>query len=112
VQGISAAPKVDKDAPTTIASPAGQNGTNGWYTGAVTVTLIATDIDGPADIASTTCRIDGESSVSYTAPFTISTDGFHTIQFSRVDQAGNAETPKTMGWWSGNQVQLGSVNSS
>jgi hypothetical protein len=93
VQNISTAPKVDKDAPITAAFLSGQQGANGWYTGSVTVTLIATDIDGPADIAATSYRLDGGPVVAYTAPFTISSIGTHTIVFGSVDHALNAESP-------------------
>jgi hypothetical protein len=52
-QGLSTTAKVDNDAPATAAFLSGTQGSNGWYTGPVTVTLIATDIDGPSDIAAT-----------------------------------------------------------
>ena len=59
----------------------------------MTVTLIATDIDGPSDVAATSYRLDGGSVVSYTAPFTVAGNGTHTISFASVDRALNAETP-------------------
>ena len=80
-QGVPTTPKVDKDAPTTAAFLSGLQGNNSWYTGPVMVNLIATDIDGPSDIASTSYSVDGDASVAYSAPFTISSDGIHTIQF-------------------------------
>ena len=93
VQGITTAPKVDKDPPTTTAVLTGPGGTNGWYTGLVTVTLIATDIDGPTDIAATSYRLDNGPAISYTGPLTVSGAGTHTIVFGSVDRALNAETP-------------------
>jgi len=93
-KGVPTTPKVDKDAPTTAAFLSGSHGMNGWYTGPVTVTLIATDIDGPSDIASTSYNDDGGSTNAYTSPFTVSGDGVHTIQFGSVDLAGNVETPR------------------
>ncbi len=95
-QGVSTAPKIDKDAPTTAAFLSGPQGINGWYTGPVTVSFIATDIDGPSDIVSTSYNIDGGPTVKYTARFAISNDGIHTVQFFSVDQAGNSELPKTI----------------
>jgi len=92
-QGVSTAPKIDTDAPTTAAFFAGPQGTNGWYTGPVTATLVATDVDGSSDIASTTYGLDGRPLVEYQAPFTISEDGIHTLQFSSVDKSGNTESP-------------------
>ena len=70
VQGISTTPNVDKDAPITAAFPSGPHGTNGWYTGPVTVTVIATDIDGPSDVATTTYSVDGGPSGTFGVPFT------------------------------------------
>jgi uncharacterized repeat protein (TIGR01451 family) len=93
-QGVSTAPKIDKDAPITAAFLSGPQGTNGWYTAPVSVALIPTDIDGPSDIAATTFSLDGSSVVAYTAPFVVSGNGTHNIQFGSVDQAGNAETPR------------------
>ncbi len=93
-KGVTTAPNVDQDAPMTAAFLSGQQGTNGSYTGPVTVTLIATDIDGPSDIASTSYNIDGGSTNAYTTPFTVSVDGIHTIEFGSVDKAGNVETPR------------------
>lgn len=93
-QGVSTVPKVDTDAPTTAAFLFGPKGTNGWYTGPVTATLIATDIDGPSDVASTTYNIDGGPVLAYAGSFVISGDGIHSIQFGSTDQAGNAETPR------------------
>lgn len=90
---ISSAPKVDKDAPMTAAFFSGPQGTSGWYTGPVTVTLIATDIDGPSDVAGTHYQVDGGLTNNYTGPFIVPADGTHTIQFGSADQAGNVETP-------------------
>ena len=92
-QGVSTVPKIDKDAPTTAAFLAGPQGANGWYVGPVQVTLIATDIDGPADIVGTAYSVDGSSAIGYAGPFTVATDGIHTIRFGSIDRAGNAETP-------------------
>lgn len=60
----------------------------------MTATLIATDIDGPADVAATSYTLDSGSLTAYSAPFTISDDGIHTIEFGSVDSAGNTETPR------------------
>jgi len=93
-QGISTAPYVDTTAPMTASFLSGPQGTNGWYTGAVTVSLIATDIDGPSDVAASSYNIDGSGLINYASPFTVSGGGIHTIQFGSVDLAGNVETPR------------------
>lgn len=92
-QGVRTAPKIDKDPPMTAAFLSGTQGTNGWYTGPVTVSLIATDIDGPADIASTAFSLNGGSANFYTGPFVVSGDGNQAVEFGSVDQVGNAEAP-------------------
>ena len=92
-RNVPVTPKIDTDAPVTAAFLSGSQGANGWYTGPVTVTLIATDIDGPSDIAATSYRLDGGAVIPYTAPFTVSGRGTHTIVFGSVDHALNAESP-------------------
>jgi hypothetical protein len=47
-------------------------------------------------VASTSFSIDGGTAQTYTAPFTISADGTHTVSFSSTDVAGNAELSKTV----------------
>jgi hypothetical protein len=94
-QGVSTAPYIDTNTPMTAAFLSGQQGTNGWYTGPVNVMLIATDIDGPSDIAATSYKLDGGSTRTYTGPFPVSGNGTHTIVFGSVDQALNVEIPKS-----------------
>src|SRR2546423_552114 len=62
----------DMSAPVTTAAFAGPVGASGWYTGAVQVTLTATDDDGPADVAATLYTLDGGAPQPYTAPLTLS----------------------------------------
>src|SRR5262249_52394932 len=98
---LPTSPKIDRDSPTTAAFVSGQQGSNGWYTGPVTVTLVATDIDGPADVSQITYSAAGAEAISTTiAPggstsFTINTDGITTITFLSADNAGNTEPAKT-----------------
>ncbi|MGZ4308156.1 MAG: OmpL47-type beta-barrel domain-containing protein [Gaiellaceae bacterium] len=82
--------------PTTTASvsPTNPNGLNGWYVTAPTVTLTATAGDLP--VASTHYSIDGGPDQTYTGPFSISTDGSHTVSYYSVDTDGNAETPQSI----------------
>ena len=88
---------------TTITrSPAAPNGQNGWYTGAVGVTVAATDADGA--VAGTRCVLDPPNPPSAfsdlpSAACTISsvgTDGSHAIFAASVDAEGNVEAPLAM----------------
>jgi hypothetical protein len=79
---------------TTIAC----NGSpcSGWYGGAVTVSLAATDLGG-SGVAVTRYTTDGtdpsESSPAYSAPFTVSATT--PVKFRSWDNDGNVETTKT-----------------
>jgi hypothetical protein len=84
----------DTTPPVTTASVAGPAGNNGWYRGPVAVTLIATDPDSP--VAATYYSVDGGSTLTYNAPFAVSSDGVHQIAFSSVDPVGNQEQPKRL----------------
>jgi len=86
----------DITAPTTIATVLGPAGQNGWYTGPVTVTLSATDPDGPSDLLVTYYSLDGGMLQTYTAPFIISGDARHTLSFWSEDHAGNHEATQTL----------------
>jgi hypothetical protein len=84
----------DNAAPTTTAAVSGPAGSNGWYRGAVQVTLSASDPNGP--VAGTVYSLDGGATVPYSAPFTVSGDGIHTLSFFSTDTSGNQETPNTL----------------
>jgi hypothetical protein len=81
--------QVDSTAPSTTASlaPASPTGSNGWYLGAVPVTLAATDAG--SGVASTMYSVDGGATATYAGPFTVTGDGAHAVQFWSVDNAGN-----------------------
>ncbi len=81
----------DTSPPTTTPALAGPAGKDGWYTGPVQVTLTATGPDGAADVASTQYSVDGDTPQAYTAPFTVASDGVHTVSFWSTDRARNAE---------------------
>ena len=92
-QGVSTAPEIDRRPYDGCVSlgPARHRRLVEWPSDRHT---IATDIDGPSDIASITYTVDGGVLTTYTAPFAVSGDAIHTISFGSVDQSGNTETPR------------------
>jgi photosystem II stability/assembly factor-like uncharacterized protein len=71
------------------------NAPTSWVDHAVTVTLTATD--DSSGVATTEYKIDGASSwTTYTAPFTISADGDHTVLYRSIDNENNAESQVTI----------------
>ena len=83
---------------TTIAlSPSTPNGSNGWYTSSVGISITATDFDDA--VAQTRCALDatpapttfGELADAACALTSVGTDGPHAIHAASVDSAGNVE---------------------
>jgi hypothetical protein len=77
--------------PVTTANLSGPSGNNGWYLGAVTVTLVATA--GTSPVSATYYSLDSGPYQGYGAPFPVSGDGTHQLMFYSVDTAGDQETP-------------------
>jgi outer membrane protein assembly factor BamB len=89
----SPAVNVDLTNPATSAVVSGPSGNMEWYQGAVSVSLNASD--NLSGVANTFYRLDGGSAQTYNNPFSISSDGVHTLEFWSVDVAGNSETHQT-----------------
>ncbi|MGA7256920.1 MAG: protease pro-enzyme activation domain-containing protein [Terracidiphilus sp.] len=83
----------DTIAPITTASLSGTKSGSG-YTGAVTVTLKATD--NKSGVAATDYTVNGGSNTTYTGPFKVSYNGTVTVKFHSVDKAGNVESTKSI----------------
>ncbi|MBX5446187.1 kelch repeat-containing protein [Sphaerobacter sp.] len=75
--------------PVTTVDLDGPDGTNGWFTGPVTVTLSARDEQ--SEVQGIHYRIDGGEWQDYVAPVVIEDDGVHALEFFATDTAGNAE---------------------
>ena len=80
---------IDAGPPTTRVALTGTIGGDGWYRTAVTVALVATDLG--SGVAGIQVRTDGGPWTAYSVPFTVSTDGFHSIGYQATDAAGNVE---------------------
>ncbi|HCT77071.1 MAG TPA: PKD domain-containing protein, partial [Micromonosporaceae bacterium] len=85
---------VDTTAPVTAAAISGPI-TNGWYTGAATVTLTAADETGGSGVAGTEYQL-GAAWIPYTEPIVVTGDGIHAVRFRSTDNAGNVETTKSV----------------
>ena len=77
--------------PSTTATLSGPTGSTGAYDASVQVTLSATDPNGASYLAATYYTIDGGAKQTYSVPFTISSDGLHTITYWSVDTLGGIE---------------------
>jgi PQQ-like domain/Bacterial Ig-like domain len=84
---------IDLTKPLTSAIVSGTSN-NTWYRGPVSVTLNASD--NLSGVAGTFYKIDGGSAQTYTSPFSISSDGVHTVDFWSVDNAGNTEVTHSL----------------
>ena len=86
----------DTVAPSTSASLSGSKvGT--VYSSAVKVTLSASD--ATSGVSATYYQIDGGALQTYSAPFTISATGNHTVAYYSRDVAGNYESTKSVNFW-------------
>ncbi len=84
-------------APVTAAiiSPAAPNGSNGWYTENVTVTL--SGADNCSGVAETEFSTDGGLTWrKYAGSIVISSEGIATINYRSTDRAGNIEETRSL----------------
>ncbi len=84
---------IDSTPPVTTATNLQSSATTGWQTAGQTVTLSATDAQ--SGVSATYYRIDGGAQTTYSAPFTISTQGSHSVVYWSVDKGGNTEASHT-----------------
>jgi hypothetical protein len=85
---------LDTVSPVTTLSAEGR-GNSPWFRSDIEVTLVATD--DKTDVASTIYSLDdGATWNLYTAPFTLSGEGEHTVLYRSTDKAGNTEDVKTV----------------
>lgn len=88
-------PAKDEVAPVTVAevTPTEPNGEGGWYTGAVGMTLTATDDDSGVD--KTEYRINNGDWNVYMGAIPFYKNGSYTIEYRSTDKAGNIEVTKS-----------------
>ncbi|MEI7750045.1 MAG: hypothetical protein WCJ25_03500 [Candidatus Moraniibacteriota bacterium] len=85
--------RIDKTAPKTDVALSGKTGKTDWYTGAVSMTLSATD--NLSGVAKTVSSLDGSAFVEGDT-VTVSTDGAHTVRFHSEDVADNVEVDRSV----------------
>ncbi|CAN5792303.1 hypothetical protein BH24ACI3_BH24ACI3_03430 [soil metagenome] len=87
---------LETTSPETVAvtDPETPNGTNGWFTTDVNITLSASD--SCSGVASTEYSINGGEWQAYTGTFTVSSEGTNVIGYRSTDNAGNVEATKTL----------------
>lgn len=87
---------IDKITPVSIAStsPAASNGSNGWYTSDVTVSLNASD--DASGVAMTEYQVNNGAWITYTGSIPAFGDGIYTVNYRSTDLAGNTEQLKTV----------------
>lgn len=83
---------IDTVAPVTSGTLSGTM-IHGWYSSPVTFAATATD--DVSGVAAIYYSIDGGSTLTYSAPITISTNGEHYIEYWAVDNVGNEEVHHT-----------------
>jgi len=86
----------DTIAPETsdFLNPSAPNGSNGWYTTDVSVSLSASD--NRSGVAATEYSLDGTNWTPYTSSVLISDEGTTTVSYGSTDRAGNHETVKSV----------------
>lgn len=92
---INIEPK-DQIPPTTNIFLGGILGNNNWYTSDVQVSLSAQDNEGGMGVYKIEYSLDnGQTWLTYTEPFLISTEGVQTILYRSQDFVGNLEQAKS-----------------
>ena len=86
-------PGLDIIPPITDLSKTGNLGLSGWYVSNVSITLTA--VDDFSGVALTQYSFDEVIWITYTKPFTISTEGTTIIFYNSIDNAGNVEETKS-----------------
>lgn len=96
---IATATMSDMVAPVTNIITSGKKGLNNSFSGPVSISLQAVDYaqDGidPSGVFKIRYSLDGSPFETHTAPFTVSSEGRHTVKYAAIDLLGNEEVEKT-----------------
>lgn len=93
---IGATGNIDKIAPVSVASvsPAEPDGSNGWYTSSVTVSIAV--YDQLSGVAKTEYQVNNGAWITYTGSIPAFVEGTYKVGYRSIDQAGNVEQVKTI----------------
>lgn len=90
-------PVWDETPPATNLMAWGTQGTHGWYTSDVTISLSA--VDGPpgcgTGVLYTEYSLDGTTWNTYQVPFVLTTEGANTVYYRSIDYEGNVEATQS-----------------
>jgi hypothetical protein len=87
---------IDKIAPVSSASvsPAASNGSNGWYTSTVAVSLSASD--NLSGVANTKYQVNNGAWITFTGSNPVFGEGIYKVGYRSTDPAGNVEQTQTI----------------
>lgn len=86
--------QIDKTPPVTTPVMSGTMGNNGWYTSDVQLALDASDY--ASGTAATQYSFDYSTWYPYSSPVTVNTEGQTMVDYKSLDNAGNAESSKSL----------------
>lgn len=79
--------------PISSIALSGTAGEASWYKSSVIATITATD--NLSGVSYSQFNLDGTGWINYSSPVTVTTNGFHTLQYRSVDKSGNWEDAKS-----------------
>ena len=79
--------RIDSSAPVVQMTADGILGRSGWYRSSVNVTLAANDSE--SGMGAIFYGVDNRPWIAYSGPFAVSGDGWHYVQYTAFDLAGN-----------------------
>lgn len=85
---------IDDIVPQTSIHLSGLQGSGEWYRSSVDVNLTVADAHSGPDL--TRYSVDGGAWLNFTASFSVTEEGEHSIEYCSVDAAGNLESVKSM----------------
>jgi hypothetical protein len=96
--GVYEAPAVDIIPPATTATVTPAPNQAGWHKTAATVTLTATDNLGGSGVQAIRYSLNGGPVIEggNPSPVSVTAEGTTTVGYSAIDNAGNAEVPKSL----------------